>query len=223
MLPLLILASTLLQTSLGSSFVPIATFDGKDGTTYDWTTINDPVMGGVSHSQFMIDHDNNQGRWFGAVEVVPSLQAPGFCNLQSMPYGQQAEFPDFTGATSFIVNANQVNSTGINKFNMMIQSKGAMHSYKQGVYTANFKDFGRTMAAHEVQLSDFQCFWRGQKVKWCPELATQLNQITNIAVGTQFPGKAGPFDVTITNIGAMMPNSQKETARVISGNKKFKL
>lgn len=211
MFSLLLIFSTSFQLSLGgSSFVPVWTFDGKDGTTYDWTTVNDPVMGGVSHSQFMIDHENNQGRWFGAVEVVPSLQAPGFCNLQSMPLGEKAEFPDFTGAVSFVVNAMQSNSTGINKFNMMIESKGAMHLYRQGVYTANLTDFSSTMASHEVRLSDFECTWRGECVNWCPELSTQLNQITNIAVGTQFPGKAGPFDVGIESIGAMIPNNLKK-------------
>jgi len=206
----LLIFLTFLQVSLGaSSFVPVATFDGKDGTTYQWTTINDPVMGGVSHSEFTVDQEKQQGHWFGAVEVVPSLQAPGFCNLQSMPYGQETQFPEFTGTTSFIVNAMQSNSTGINKFNLMIQSRGAMIFYKQGVYTANLSDFGSVMTSHEAQLSDFECYWRGERVNWCPELSSQLDQITNIAVGTQFPGKAGSFDVRIANIGAMMPRSKK--------------
>jgi len=210
----------ILSCFVTSSFVPVATFDGKEGTTYDWTTVNDPVMGGVSHSKFNVDDNTKQGHWFGAVAVVPALQAPGFCNLQSMPYGQKAEFPDFTGATSFVVNAMQSNSTGINKFNIMIQTKGAMHFYKQGVYTANLNNFGNIMTSHEVQLSDFECFWRGQNVDWCPKLSTQLNQITNIAIGTQFPGKAGFFDVHILNIGAMM---SKPKRGIMNGNKILKI
>ena len=54
-------------------------------------------MGGVSHSKFEIDEASKQGHWHGAVEIVPSLKAPGFCNLQSMPYGKTADFP-----TSFL-------------------------------------------------------------------------------------------------------------------------
>lgn len=197
-------------TTSSSTFVPFATFGGPESTTYDWTTVNDPVMGGVSHSKFEVDEASKQGHWHGAVEIVPSLKAPGFCNLQSTPYGKTADFPDFTDASSFIVNAMQNNSTGINKFNIMINTKGAMHYSRQGVYTANLPDFTSVMRSHEVQLSDFQCTWRGQSVNWCPEIETQLNQITNIALGTYFPGEAGSFDVHIANIGVMMPQKSLE-------------
>merc|ERR1719487_1405523 len=105
-----------------AAVVPLATFDGKDGTTYEWNAINDPVMGGQSHSQYELDADNQRGHWWGAVEIVPALDAPGFCNLQAPPYGQKGSFKDVTGATSLVVTASQVNSTGLTAFNTMLMT-----------------------------------------------------------------------------------------------------
>ena len=58
-------------------------------------------MGGKSHSEFKVDNSTALGHWFGAVEIVPALQAPGFCNLQSTPLREHTSFPDVTGTVSF--------------------------------------------------------------------------------------------------------------------------
>merc|ERR1712187_495610 len=68
--------------------VPLTTFDGAAGTTQSWRAMNDPVMGGKSKATFTVD--SNAGVFDGAVAIVPSLQAPDFCTMES-PRGS---FPD---------------------------------------------------------------------------------------------------------------------------------
>jgi len=71
-----------------------------------------------------------------------------------------------------------------------------------GVYTADVT-LTDTVEEHFVPWSAFKCSWRGQKVTWCPEVTTQLSQITNIGVGTFFPGSAGSFHVELTSLSAV--------------------
>merc|ERR1711941_262431 len=98
------------QAAPKTSIVPLATFDGVEATTYDWEVVNDPVMGGKSHSTFQVDKEHEIGLWGGAVEIVPSLDAPGFCNLQAPGYGQKSTFKDITGASGIVVTAAQTNA-----------------------------------------------------------------------------------------------------------------
>ena len=49
-----------------------------------WSVTDDPVMGGRSHSSFVVGNDeagnHNVGIFAGTVAIVPFLHAPGFCN-----------------------------------------------------------------------------------------------------------------------------------------------
>ena len=38
--------------SVSAAPINLVTFDGAKGTTFDWTVMNDPVMGGLSSSNF---------------------------------------------------------------------------------------------------------------------------------------------------------------------------
>lgn len=187
-----------------AAVVPVATFDGKDGTTYEWNAINDPVMGGRSHSKYELDAQKQRGHWWGAVEIVPALDAPGFCNLQAPPYGEKGSFKDISGATNLVVTASQINSTGLTAFNTMLMTSGAMKYYKQGVYVANLT-LTDELVPQMVPIESFRCTWRGEDVNWCPPLSTQLGKITNIGLGTYFPGIAGSFEVFVEFIGAEVP------------------
>jgi hypothetical protein len=73
--------------------------------------------------------------------------------------------------------------------------------FKQGVYMANFT-LTNTMDDHTVPWEAFTCSWRGQKVDWCPDVKTELAKISNIGVGTAFPGTAAPFEVHLESISA---------------------
>merc|ERR1719240_573424 len=78
-------------------------------------------------------------------------------------------------------------------------TKGAKHLFQRGTYQADFS-LTDQMGDHFVAWEDFKCSWRGQKVSWCPDLKTQLAQVTNIGVGTAFPGVAAKFHVEIQSI-----------------------
>mmetsp|Transcript_145484 Transcript_145484/g.451270 ORF Transcript_145484/g.451270 Transcript_145484/m.451270 type:complete len:400 (+) Transcript_145484:122-1321(+) len=71
------------EKSESSTFVILADFDPASNTSRPWKLVNDPVMGGVSGSTFQIDSQAKLMTWTGVVDIVPSLQAPGFCNLET--------------------------------------------------------------------------------------------------------------------------------------------
>ena len=54
-------------------------------------------MGGLSNSDYSIE-DSKYLKWDGEVKVVPSLKAPGFCNLETSK-NYFDKFPDATGST----------------------------------------------------------------------------------------------------------------------------
>merc|ERR1712232_829680 len=91
--------SAVLAAPLAS--VPLSTFDGAEATTQSWKAMNDPVMGGKSKATFTVG--DNAGVFDGAVAIVPSLQAPGFCTMES-PRGS---FPDISGADAIELVARQ--------------------------------------------------------------------------------------------------------------------
>ncbi|KAG7339065.1 complex I intermediate-associated CIA30 domain containing protein [Nitzschia inconspicua] len=71
---------------------------------HDWTTMNDPVMGGQSHSQIQIN--DGIAHFTGTCAVVPSLNAPGFITMvtgAAMPWDKPGSqrFPDISSCTAF--------------------------------------------------------------------------------------------------------------------------
>jgi len=179
--------------------VPIATFDGAQGTTWPWEPVNDPVMGGQSESTFQVDSSTNLGVWKGEVKIVPFLQKPGFSNLQAPGHHKKENFPDLTG-TSGLVARMKVEDGGLTNFNMMLMTKaGGTPEGKEGVYEADITLTSK-MEDHFRPWSAFSCTWRGQPVNWCPELTTQLAQVGSVGFGTA--GSVGKFDVKIEALSA---------------------
>merc|ERR1712025_1424806 len=111
-----------------------------------------------------------------------------------------------SGASGITLRAREANTSGLMHFNIQLMSKDAKHLFQKGVYTANVSVTSE-MADHFVPWSAFRCSWRGEKVSWCPELTTQLSQVTNIGVGTAFPGKAAKFHVELASISAAKSSS----------------
>ena len=68
-----------------------------------WTTLNDPVMGGKSHSEVTID--NGVARFTGECAIVPSLQAPGFITMEtgSQFFDKPSQFPDVSSCSGFAI------------------------------------------------------------------------------------------------------------------------
>jgi len=196
--------ATLGASLAAAGSVPLATFDGAKTTTLPWETVNDPVMGGQSKSNFTVDNVRHLGVWTGEVAIVPFLKAPGFCNLQSPGLYKTADFPDVSACDGILVRAREAEA-GLSQFNVMVMSRGAKHLFQEGVYNANI-NFTSEMSDQFVPWSAFVCTWRGQRVSWCPDISTQLKQIDSIGLGTYFPGPAGHFSVEIESISGRLSN-----------------
>merc|ERR1711990_308751 len=78
---------------VASSDVKLATFDGASGTTWTFTELNDPVMGGKSTGTWTVDSKGHFGIFDGEVVNVPSLKAPGFIKTAA-----DGKFPDLSAA-----------------------------------------------------------------------------------------------------------------------------
>jgi len=78
---------------LAAEAVGLATFDGAKGTTFTFTELNDPVMGGKSTGTWHVDTDGHFGVFDGEVVNVPSLRAPGFIKAAA-----DGAFPDASAA-----------------------------------------------------------------------------------------------------------------------------
>merc|ERR1711975_139884 len=153
--------------------VQLATFDGASGSTHKWEAVSDPVMGGQSYANFR--------------------QAPGL--------GHRDQFPDCSGTSDLVIRARAVGG-GLTNYNAMLITSGSKHGFKTANYLANYSLPATGWGPIRVPWSAFKCSWRGEPVSWCPALESQLDKITNIGVGTAFPGAAGKFHVEIESISA---------------------
>ena len=83
--------------ALSAEPVVLATFDGSK-TAHSWQVMNDPVMGGQSHSSFA--QEGGVGNFTGLCAIVPFLKAPGFCKIGTT-HGLLSP-PGFADASRFI-------------------------------------------------------------------------------------------------------------------------
>jgi len=79
------------KKSLESPAGSLVTFDGASGTTFSFTELNDPVMGGKSTGTWSLGH--GFGVMDGEVVNVPSLKAPGF--IKAAASGEFSDISDF--------------------------------------------------------------------------------------------------------------------------------
>lgn len=198
--------------------IVLATFDGAPQTTLPFEVVDDPVMGGVSSSSFLVN--GSVGMWQGEVRLVPSLNSPGFCNVQAPGLYKTGAvvFPSVAGKRGLSIRAQNMMKGGLSKANLQIATEGSKHCpqppnvmplgdfmtpmdahCKQGTYSAAI-DIGRSMKDIFVPSSAFKCTWRGEDVTWCPPLETQFDKLTQ--VGLSFSGKLGMFQVAIESVSA---------------------
>eukprot|EP00966_Prymnesium_polylepis_P033621 781538-Prymnesium_polylepis.1 len=87
----------------GAVHVPLVTFDGASGTTFSFSVLNDPVMGGRSHGEWALG--TGYGVLDGEVVDVPSLKAPGF--ITAVANGQVADASSAaSGGLTLMVRSN---------------------------------------------------------------------------------------------------------------------
>lgn len=183
--------------ALAAEAKEIVTFDG-DKANFQWITVNDPVMGGQSSSSVSVAA--SQAVWTGEVKIVPFLQAPGFCNLQT----RHAQIPDITGSEGLSVRVKAPKTSGISKFSVQLETEdGVTSSGRQISYSA---DFDLTADGeyhdHEVKWDDFKGTWRGQSAHG-PALKTQLAKINQLGLSTYAAHTAAKFELDIQSISSI--------------------
>ena len=96
LLPLLLSSAVAAPLPAPAQEIVLTTFDGARATTQLWREVNDPVMGGRSTGTFAVDKANATGVFQGDCKIVPSLKAPGFCNMQA----ERASFADVSSLSA---------------------------------------------------------------------------------------------------------------------------
>lgn len=206
--------------------VTLATFDNAKATTYTWRAMNDPVMGGQSHSSFKVE--DSEGHFQGTCAVVPFLKAPGFCKVGT----QRSLFappPHFANASRFIDGALylDVETTTPEYAGFFVafgaknakRPSGAQH-HSSPSFKASFKVPGRERTTVKVPFSNFSVDWSdytgrcdtkdprdgfqhhcctAEHPDVCPK-AEHLGQITSLELWAE--GVAGNFDIKVFSIGA---------------------
>jgi len=226
MLRLVVLASALAALANGKDLhaVTLATFDSASGTTFKWSDMNDPVMGGASKSTFSVE--DGQGHFSGTCAIVPFLKAPGFCKIStSSGWFSHNKFADVSAFIDGALYLSVSSKTAYKGFKVAFGAKGAkwpspgMHhgtpSFKAG-FTVPVSD---SVQLVKVPFNQFSVDWseytgdcdskdpNGYQHVCCsadhPEVcptASHLQEITSLEIWAE--GVEGDFDLKILSIGA---------------------
>merc|ERR1719506_3447766 len=93
--------------SVAAEAVVLATFDGAPATTHDWSTQNDPVMGGISQGICEVASSEDVMVFLGSVENVPGTSSAGFASCRTA--GRTA-FPDLSSTAALELSLRVVES-----------------------------------------------------------------------------------------------------------------
>ncbi len=219
----IILASTLFlffgTTAYAADMAYLATFDGSSKTTFKWKDLNDPVMGGVSSSTWDIDTNKTKSAiWNGEVRIVPSLNAPGFCNAETTNWF--AKFNDVSQYSHLLIRA-KTNTPGYLGFKVSFAADTLNPQFKS--YKAPFNVTSADYQTIAIPFSDFSNDWSaytgrcdtkdptGKQHKCCtkanPEVCPTKKNLKDISqVGLWTEGVAGKFNLQILWIGAGNPD-----------------
>jgi len=195
-----------LVSALSACFceVTLLAFDTADKTSYSqtWQLTNDPVMGGVSYSNWTVDDSNKKGVWKGAVKIVPSLNAPGFCNVMS----EKKAWNDAVGYSHMIIKARST-----------IPYKGFKVSFAADTLNMQFKCFKADFIMESTgkweyvaipfnQFSNNWSSYTGEPIVTCaadPSVCPTDKSLKDIAqIGFWMEGAEGDFDFEVESIKA---------------------
>ena len=146
---------------MSTAYVLIESFSSPK---FSWETMNDPVMGGKSYSQFSIKDD--VGIFDGEVVDVPFLKAPGFITMRG-----NGDYPDVSYCNSLQLRlraSEQYSGYKISFGNRHIH--GNRHAYG---YKADFHaPVGDEMMTVTIPFRDFTARWdeaTGDPIVTCQE------------------------------------------------------
>jgi hypothetical protein len=221
-----VLACLAASFAQASDFVDLWTFDGKKSSTFGWKLVNDPVMGGLSNSTFKVNKTSMTAVWDGEVRIVPSLDAPGFCNVETSDW--PATFNDASSYDALVIKARAFNDyTG---YKVSFGAEGLNpRQYGEPSFKAPFNLTGDG-EWHHVTLpwTDFSDDWSGytgdcftkdpngqQHVCCTPDTPdvcpTQKNlkHITQIGLWTE-GGIPGKFNIEVEWVRAYVSSSKND-------------
>lgn len=136
-------------------YVMISTFDGGEQTTQKWHEVNDPVMGGVSSATFVVDENAKYAVFNGTARIVPSLQAPGFCNAETETL---QHFPDASGYDNVFIVARS-SSPEYAGFKLSIAAKTLLPQFKSFKANFNITSASNDWEVVNIPLSQFSNDW----------------------------------------------------------------
>jgi len=200
----------------------LATFNGAQSTTVDWKEVNDPVMGGKSVGTFAVDQTNKKGVFNGTCALIPALNAPGFCNVQSQPM-MFKKFPDVSqyldGSFMIRVRSSTPEFKGFKLgWGAPGVPKSSSFSRASGSFKAPFTVTGTDWQVIAVNISSFSWDWSpftgecdtkdptgqqhhcctAEQSEYCPT-AKFLSTIDNLAMWAE--GFEGNFHLEVEWIG----------------------
>jgi hypothetical protein len=201
--------------------VVLASFDGQKDTTFKWSALNDPVMGGRSTSTAVVA--DGALVFNGTTAIVPSLKAPGFCKATTQSgYFSHNHFNDashfINGSLLLKVRSSTPEYKG---FKVEFAAKGVPRTspFAGGSFKADFSVQGTDWQVVSVPFDSFSYDWSdftgecntkdpdGKQHVCCstehPEVCPKakfLGDITAIAIWAE--GSAGDFHIEVQWVGA---------------------
>lgn len=211
-----------------TSVKKIVTFDNAKSTTQKWKNLNDPVMGGQSNSTYKIDTTAKQVTWEGDVKIVPSLKAPGFCNLEtSKMFGK---FDDASGNTHLLIRA-RTSTPAYQGFKLSFAADTLIPQFYS--YKSNFYLKGNDWQTVAIPLNNFSNDWssftgdcftkdpNGKQHYCCdadhPKVCPSQKSLRDISqVGLWTEGQAGHFNIEVQWIGSGNLTKSRPVADVVA-------
>ena len=172
--------------------IPLVSFaaDASKSLTHKWSALNDPVMGGQSHSTVSVS--DGTLKFIGTCAIVPSLGAPGFITAQTgRGYGPGSlgneTFVDVSSCKGLTIVAKDY-TNGYKGYRVSFgngHAPGGFHAYG---FKANFQPTVGSFGAVSIPFSNFTDNWNGatgkpvhscaEKPEYCPDQSTLTNMRT---------------------------------------------
>jgi len=146
----------LILSAASAAELKLATFDADPPVPANWRDLNDPVMGGASHSTFTVSADKT-GVFNGTCAIVRFLKAPGFAKIVG-----GAKFADITGYDSIAMRVRS-STPDYKGFKVAFAAPGIPKTsiYGGSSYKAGFELKGGDWQVVEVPLTQFSYDWSG--------------------------------------------------------------
>lgn len=179
------------------------------GPKHHWDEMNDPVMGGKSTGDFVIDENEHVGAFHGSVEIVDFLNAPGFIKAETR---KGESWPDVSTCDGFQFTLRS-STPDYQGFRVSFGSKRPPDAFP---YTYGFKanlelkaEASSDFQSYRIPFDQFSDKWDAgtgdaivtcaQNKEYCPDEAS-LKDLYSIAVWGE--GVQGEVDLQIKSIAA---------------------